>query len=160
MEKSLTIGAVLDRIALLEQRTADLYDFYATLFKADWDLFPLFSRMTREEKNHKAQVLLQKRLLSDRRFEPVSTSLDLSGLDAILETIDAHMQFRTIAPIEALDFAIMLESHGMESAYRSVLSNQNPELARLAKALSNGDQYHLQGLKDMKDIIQNRKSPY
>ena len=146
----ITLESVMDRMAHLEQSAADLYAFYADLFSADAEMQSLFLLMMREEKNHKSQVLLQKRLMVDSLKDEVDNRINLEVIDTTIKAIRKYIEQKRPTPAEALDFAILLESKGIESAYRSVLASQNSELGPLAKALTAGDDAHVKKLKKMK----------
>lgn len=156
MNQKLQIEEILERLAHLEQRAADLYNHYAKLFRDDRDSCALFSRMEKEEKNHKAQVLLQLRV-AQRTQPPINMiTADLSGVDSVIRAIERQLEQRHMDILDALDFAIMLEKHGMEAAYRILLTRKHPHLSKLTTALASGDQYHVNGLKEFKDNIVRR----
>ncbi|MBN2716257.1 MAG: hypothetical protein JXX14_10410 [Deltaproteobacteria bacterium] len=140
----------MEKIARLEQIAADLYEHFANIFSNDVALNALFSRMKREEMNHKSQVLLQKRLSNNDLFEHLPQPVDLTAIDQTIDMLREQLSIETLHPKDALEFAIMFESQGIESAYRGVLSLQNVALAKLAKALSAGDDAHVKRLKEMR----------
>ncbi|MBN2525370.1 MAG: hypothetical protein JXR76_03185 [Deltaproteobacteria bacterium] len=147
----------MDRVAQLEQKAADLYAHYATMFENDAELHALFLRMKREEVNHKSQVLLQKRLLGPSQFDPLIKPIDLKVVDATTHAIEKYIEKESTDIEKALDFAILLEGKGIESAYRGLLSMQNSNLAKLAKAITAGDEQHLIRLKEMRERYLNRR---
>ena len=146
----ITLGTVMDKMAQLEQGAVDLYEFYAELFGNDSELQSLFLLMMREEKNHKSQVMLQKRLMHSSLDNEVDRRINLEAIDVTIKAIKKYIEKKRPTPAEALDFAIMLESKGIESAYRSVLAAQNSELGPLARALTAGDDAHVKKLQKMK----------
>ena len=153
MKKKMFISEVLSRLAVLEQRAADLYAHYASIFRDDSGAHALFLRMKREEEGHRAMVGLQARLVNGTDASVDLLAVDMSGVDAIVQAIEAQLQLHDIDYLSALDFAIMLETTGMESSYRTLLTKQNSDLARLAGALSSGDQEHVKALLRAKETL-------
>ena len=154
--EKITLDKVMDKIAQLEQCAADLYAFYAERFSDDSELQSLFLLMMREEKNHKSQVLLQKRLMSSSSSDEVDKRINLEAIDVTIKAIRKYIDMKHPTPAEALDFAIMLESKGIESAYRSILASQNAELGPLARALTAADDAHVKKLRSMKARYQEQ----
>ena len=149
---------MLSHIALLEQRAADLYAHYASLFRHDAEAHTLFLRMKREEDGHYALVKLQERVVNGSDAGIVPVAVDMSGIDSIVQAIEAQLSVRNTELLNALDFAIMLETNGMEASYRTLLTRQNPDLAKLSNALSSGDQHHVNNLKRVKESVVSRRA--
>lgn len=156
MKQQMYMPEVLQRLATLEQRASDLYAHYATLFREDANAESLFLKMKKEEDNHRTQVLLQERLA---RYSSASASLiavDMSGVESVLQAIESQLSFHEVDLLAALDFAIMLETNGMEASYRTLLTRQNSDLAKLAKALAAGDQQHIRKLMAFRETVMQR----
>ena len=156
MRQQMYMPEVLRRLATLEQRASDLYAHYATLFCEDAQAESLFVKMKKEEDNHRTQVLLQERLARNSSASASLVSVDMSGVESVLQAIESQLSFHEVDLLAALDFAIMLETTGMEASYRTLLTRQNSDLAKLAKALSAGDQQHVRKLMTFRNSVMQR----
>jgi rubrerythrin len=156
MKQQMYMPEVLRRLATLEERASDLYAHYATLFCEDAEAKSLFVKMKKEEDNHRTQVLLQERLARSSRASASLVSVDMSGVESVLQAIESQLSFHEVDLLAALDFALMLETNGMEASYRTLLTRQNADLAKLAKALSAGDQHHIRKLVTFRESVMQR----
>jgi rubrerythrin len=160
MKQKLYMCEVLGRLAQLEQRASDLYAHYQSLFRDDPEAELLFARMKKEEDNHKTQVMLQERLASSSDAAASPITVDLSGVESVLQAIDSQLAFHEIDLLAALDFSIMLETNGMEASYRTLLTRLNSDLAKLARALATGDQQHIRKLMAFREAVMQRGRTY
>jgi rubrerythrin len=156
MKQQMYMPEVLRRLATLEERASDLYAHYATLFCEDAEAKSLFVKMKKEEDNHRTQVLLQERLARSSRASASLVSVDMSGVESVLQAIESQLSFHEVDLLAALNFALMLETNGMEASYRTLLTRQNADLVKLAKALSAGDQHHIRKLVTFRESVMQR----
>jgi rubrerythrin len=138
---------IFDRLAEVEQLAAELYTYFAMQFADNPGAHDLFETMSCEEEGHRDQVLRQQITLSRTFSAGDYVEVDLSGVDQVANAM--LLQMRKSAPSlkEAVDFAIWMESTGMESAYRMAAAKYTPEITSLASEISADDNRHLQQLK-------------
>lgn len=138
---------IFDRLAEVEQLAAELYMFYAMQFADNPAAHDLFETMSREEEGHRDQVLRQQITLSRTFSAGDYVEVDLSGVDQVANAMLLQMRKSATSLKDAVDFAIWMESTGMESAYRMAAAKYTPEVSSLASEISADDNRHLQQLK-------------
>jgi rubrerythrin len=139
---------IFDRLAEVEQLAAELYQWYAMRFSDDAAVRELFETMSREEEGHRDLVLRQQLSVSRSLSAGDYVEVNLAGIDQVANAMLLQMENTAPSLREALDFAIWMETTGMESAYRLAAAKYNPEFASLASEISADDNRHLQRLKD------------
>lgn len=152
------LSKVLGSIARVESASADLYGFYADLFDDHTVAAPVFRRLKREEEAHKTQVLFQKRLVdqNSQQFAPINIELDI--FSDLVRLIENHISEGVFDVLDAVKFALFLESSAVEAHYRAWVMKQSPELTKLAGFLKCGDTVHIQQLKDLEDVLRQGSS--
>lgn len=144
---------ILDRLSDLEQLAANLYAHYGKLFNENRDALDLFGQMQMEEESHRDLVLLQKHLLSRVLSSADFLVVDMENVDSVANAILAQISDSQVSLSKALEFAIWMETSGMESAYRFAATKYCEPLERLSKKLSADDHAHVLKLKKLKSAL-------
>jgi len=151
-------SVALGKIAQLEQKSADLYAFYAEIFENVPGAQKFFLEMQKEEIEHRDQILFQKRLLKteDLEFDFAEEEME-SVMRSCLE-IEEHISSGVFEINDALKFAISLEQDSSEVQLRTKLARISPQMGKLVNALKNGDTAHIQSLKSLASRFEGRSS--
>ncbi len=140
---------VLKDLEDLENRMADLYEWFSRQFSEDKEAATLFYTMSLEEISHRDLVRYQRRLVSKnpKNFQDVDV-----GVDAIREAA-ARIENIIHSPSgcslkEAVMISIDAESDATEYHYRSAMRQANPEVSKLVDNLCSADRLHFARLSD------------
>ena len=153
MKIQTTIMDILDKLADVEQLASDLYAHYAGLFISTELAHDIFSEMQMEEESHKDQVLLQKQIVKRMLASRDYIEVDISGVNTVANAIMGQISNNSISLSQAVDFAIWMETSGMESAYRLSAARYNVALESLARKLAAEDSVHIHKLNKLRDSI-------
>ncbi|MBN2719267.1 MAG: hypothetical protein JXX14_25680 [Deltaproteobacteria bacterium] len=145
-----TIIDILERLADVEQLAAELYGHYARLFSTHPVASKVFAQMQREEESHRNQVMRQKQVVARFLSANDFIDVDMAGVDIVANAILRKISESRLSLKDAVDFAIWMESAGMESAYRTAASRYSTHLEKLAHALSIEDSAHIEQLKKLR----------
>jgi rubrerythrin len=142
------ILTVLSAIGKVEKAVGDFYQWLSEVFADDHEASGFFFRMSMQEKAHANLVSFSKKLVvrSPRDFAEVEA--DLSAVDELLSSLEAFRQDNPEPDlVDALRFAMEVESSGAENIHRSVVIESNPEVAGVINSLAKADSEHFDVLK-------------
>ncbi len=146
----MNIEAVLRPLADLERSVAELYEWYSDLFASDPEASRAFSRMAIEEQGHARLVEYQRKLVRNDASLSVDVTMDLDGINGVLETVRS---LRAAAPPPTLEQAIRaslsIEERSAESHDRNALKLAVPRVALLLAALGSEDRLHDGRLREL-----------
>jgi len=151
------ILTVLGAIESIETSVAKLYEWFSECFTADREASGFFFRLAMQERSHANMVAFSKGLVRRSPSDFSTIDFDMALVDDLLETI---INFRNNNPqpslAQALEFAMVIESHGAEGIHRSMVIQSNPEIADMVNSLAKADREHSKLLKEYAEKIQRR----
>jgi rubrerythrin len=143
----------LKDLSRLEQLVGDLYQWYAEIFSDLDAVRDLFSSMHRQELQHKNIIEMELRLIANCDIELRDVAVDVAQIGKLAERIEEQIGQGVFEVKDALDFAIDVERSAVETHFKSVVAESNPQIAKLMKALSAEDTIHVQKLVAFRDSL-------
>lgn len=140
---------ILDNLEKIENSLRDIYAGLAETMADNPTFHQLFVQLSRDEETHAGQIRYQKRLVRQNPGDFQDVTVDLEGMDEVLQFFD-HLLVNPPKGTseELLRLTIDMESISQERMYRSVISESCPALKPLIDNLTRFDQDHLTRLQD------------
>ena len=134
---------VLNGLEKLESTLADVYGHFGNILASDKPISQLFRQLSEDEASHRQIIRYQQRLvrLNPKTFADIEVETEL--LQGIIDRASDFLQSNEITAESALKFAIDVEYEAAEYHLKAALSQKNPALANLLRALGKADEEHL-----------------
>jgi rubrerythrin len=147
-EGEMDISKALHELKKIEIKAQELYSHYRDLFHEDQEAADFFQVISEEEKSHADIIEYQIRLIRADKKSFSDVEFDVKPVNELIDQM--NVQIRSTQPVSlesAIRFSISLESDAVESLYRSLMVESNPEVAELISKLGIEDKAHLGKLK-------------
>lgn len=145
---ALDVRSLIDSCALLEEKVAQLYYLFASLFSDMPELAELWRKTAEEEENHMRQFQLAARLA--RSIAPLSLVNESAVRNAIDTVTMLADKIKQNPPgwQGALKFAIDLEEKLAQFHMDTAAVYTDDSLNTLFKAMMTNDEHHVQSLRN------------
>jgi len=133
----------------IEEKMSEYYEWLSGCFGHDTEARACFEQLAAQEKGHAEQLRFQQRVVRNSKVngEVALDPLEIEGLIRKIEDFRRRNP-RPLLP-HAILFALKLEASDVEAMYSKLLEEAAPEIARLAKGMSNADQKHVSLLQSL-----------
>lgn len=141
------IITVFNKLDRFERALMTLYDKYSAKFKKDREVSGFFYNLSLDEKAHSELIQYQRRMVkkSPRDFKDVEA--DVEAIEAILaEVNDAISNVDAVSFEDAVRFTVKVENSEIETYYRYLMEQSNPEAARLLTMMGVESNDHTEGV--------------
>lgn len=151
MPDSIGLGTqdILDVCQSVEMACAELYHYFAELFKEDRETFRLWLKTALEEENHSRQYALiaklrSKNVIESIQLELLDAEIALLYVRSLIDRVKQHPP----GQLEALRIAIDLEQKLDGFLVEKVVLFSDPSHERSFKAIDNSDSRHVEALQE------------
>ena len=139
---------VLNALEQLEATLAVVYAHFSQALKSNAAASELFRRLSEDESSHRQTVRYQQRLVRRNPKRLAEIEVDLGVVQGLLSRASALLETKYITVDAALNFAIEVEYEAAEYHLKNALSQTNPSVAKLLRALGAADEEHLGILRE------------
>ena len=139
---------VLNGLEQLEGTLALVYAHFSQALRSNEAVSDLFRRLSEDEYSHRQKVRYQQRLVRRNPKRLAEIDVDLSAVGRLTGRATAFLHTEYITVDAALNFAIEVEYEAAEYHLKNALSQTNPSLTKLLRALGTADEGHVGLLRE------------